>query len=53
VVRSLDDAIEAEALGFEAATEFVELFRNHTIIIEMDNLLVVNVVKRQCYPRRY
>jgi ribonuclease HI len=53
VVCSLDDAIEAEALGFEAATEFVELFRNHTIIIEMDNLSVVNAVNRRCFPRRY
>jgi ribonuclease HI len=53
VVRGFDDAVEAEAMGLEEAIEFVKIYRNHTIIIEMDNLSVVNAVNRRCYPHRY
>jgi ribonuclease HI len=53
VVEGFDAAIEAEALGLEAAVEMADLFRERKVIIEMDSSMVVKAVQRNRYPRHY
>ncbi|KAK2381221.1 hypothetical protein QL285_068845 [Trifolium repens] len=53
MVYGVDEAIEAETLGLDEAIEFVALYKDRKIIIEMDNSEVVKVVHKNRYPRRY
>jgi hypothetical protein len=53
VVDGFDDAIEAEAVGLDAAVDMVELFRDRQNIIEMDNSVIVKAVATDRYPGRY
>jgi ribonuclease HI len=53
VVYGVEEAVEAEAMGLEAAIEMRDRIQDREVIIEMDNQSVVQAVLSGRYPRRY
>ncbi|CAJ2639734.1 unnamed protein product [Trifolium pratense] len=53
VVRGLNEAIEAEAMGVVEAIMFLTEFQNGSVIIETDNASIVKAIHRRSYPRLY
>jgi ribonuclease HI len=53
LVRGSYETLEGEALGLQAAMEFVESKGIQQVVIKMDTQTIVNAVNRRRYPRNY
>jgi ribonuclease HI len=53
VVRRSANILEGEAMGLNAAIDFVESKGLRQVTFEMDASTIVSAVKKRCYPRNY
>jgi ribonuclease HI len=53
MVRGSNDTLEGEALGLQAALDFVASKGFQQVVIEMDAKTIVSAVKRRSYPNAY
>jgi ribonuclease HI len=53
IVRGSNNTLEGEALGLQAALDFVASKGFQQVVIEMDAKTIVSVVKRRSYPNAY